>query len=82
MFSTLVSLAVLCSTAFAAPSPGSATFATALLNPGRLGSLSGSVLFTAAGEGVNVALAINGFPSEGGPFPYHGTSPDHMILMT
>jgi hypothetical protein len=38
-----------------------------------LGPISGNVLFTASGEGCTVDLLLSGFPSEGGPWPYHGT---------
>jgi hypothetical protein len=36
--------------------------------------LSGSVLFTMSGDGCQVDLEISGFPSEGGPWPYHSIS--------
>jgi len=78
MLSTFLSSLVILGGASLA-SAADATFATVLLNPGGLGPLSGSVMFTAAGEGVNVALAISGFPSEGGPFPYHGTLSISML---
>lgn len=77
MLSTFLSSLVILGAASLASAD--ATFATVLLNPGELGPLSGSVMFTAAGEGVNVALAISGFPSEGGPFPYHGTLSFSML---
>jgi hypothetical protein len=32
-------------------------------------------LFTASGEGVLVSLSLSGFPTEGGPWPYHGILP-------
>lgn len=73
MLNTLVSSLVVLSGAAgmvsaAAPPP----FARANLVSGALGPLSGDVLFTMSGEGVQVDLSISGFPAEGGPWPYHG----------
>jgi hypothetical protein len=81
MLSTLVSsLVVLCAAGVvsaAAPPP----FARANLVPGALGPLSGDVLFTASGEGVQVDLEISGFPGEGGPWPYHGIAVHSITLI-
>jgi hypothetical protein len=50
------------------------TYAAVQLFPGPLGPLTGNVLFTSVEKGVVVSLSISGFPSEGGPWPYHGIS--------
>jgi hypothetical protein len=55
-----------------ATSAQSSQFASANLEPGPLGPLTGSVLFTQNGSGVTVDLSVSGFPDEGGPWPYHG----------
>lgn len=72
LFKLASSVALLSSVVSAAAPP---TFARANLVPGPLGPISGDVLFTASGEGVLVSLSLSGFPTEGGPWPYHGILP-------
>ena len=74
MLTTLVSLLVVLSGASHVSAGVPPLFARANLVPGPMGPLSGSVLFTSAGEGITVSLSISGFPVEGGPWPYHGIS--------
>ena len=72
MVSSLLSSLVLLIGARSISAATAPPFARANLVPGPLGPLSGSVLFTSAGQGVTVGLEISGFPEEGGPWPYHG----------
>jgi len=73
MHSTIVStVLVLAAGAGLVSAAAPPTFARANLVPGPLGPISGSVLFTASGEGVVVSLELSNFPESGGPWPYHG----------
>jgi len=83
MHSTLVSSAlVLAAAAGLVSAAAPPAFARANLVPGPLGPLSGSVLFTASGEGVIVSLEVSNFPETGGPWPYHGITLPLLLFLS
>jgi hypothetical protein len=81
MLTSLISSLVILSGAGLVSASSFPTFAVANLIPGPMGPLSGSVLFTSAGEGVTVSLLISGFPPESGPWPYHSISLKQFSLI-
>jgi len=72
MLNTIVSALIVLGGAGLASAAAPPPFARANFQSGPLGPLRGEVMFTQNGSGVDVSLALSGFPTKGGPWPYHG----------